>query len=328
MNELLKRLIAQWGIVEACKMINQIVSPHEYFGEKFFSSREGKYADNIVIPIMRGNSIIMEAIPSGADRPQSSDDSIHKLNVELARFADSKVITVKDLKHLMSFDDPEKQATAFATIIGQKTGIMKNKFTATKEYMRLGAIFGHVKDGSGKTLFKFKDEDVNPLALSKDVNPESVFEQYEDDLTAEFGYVPKYEMMVDRTMYNGIFQYATDKNLVSKNIVKKVTDTNGQTIIDYNGKTVRAVTNAYPDRFGNTRKFLENGKGILVPLETDAFKEFYTHAEHMDAIDGEPEEYFAKVSEKKDGSGVDLIAESVCIPINTRPYSVRETSWS
>ena len=328
MNELLKLLIAQWGIVEACEMINQIVMPNETLGNRFFQNREGKYSDNIVIPIMRGNTIIMEAIPSGAPRPDSSDESIHKLDVELKRFADTKTISVKDIRHLMSFDDPDKQAEAFATIIGRKAGLIKNKFTVTKEYMRLGAMAGVVKDGSGKTLFTFKDESVSALDISSSTNPEAVFEEYEDDLVHEFGYVPDYEMMVDRTLFNGIWQYAEDKGQTKRDGVAKKVKDNGITCIDYNGTIIRPVTNAYPDKFGNTRKFFENGKGILVPIGTDAFQEFYTHAEHVDAMNGAPEEYFAKVKEKEDGSGVDLIGESVCIPINTRPYSVREVSWN
>ena len=43
------------------------------------------------------------------------DESIHKLAVELARFADTKNISVVDIKHLMSFDDPEKQKIAVIT---------------------------------------------------------------------------------------------------------------------------------------------------------------------------------------------------------------------
>ncbi len=328
MNELLKLLIAQWGIVETVAMINQIVLPNEFFGDKFFTNREGKYSDNLVIPIKRGNTVIMEAIPSGAARPSGVDSSTHKLSIELARFADTKNISVRDLKHLMSFDDPDKQADAFAKIIGVKGGEIKNKFTATKEYMRLGAMTGIVKDGSGRTLFEFRDQTVAAMSLGAAINPESRFEEYEDDLVNEFGYVPQYEMLTDRTAFNGIWDYAVTKNLTGSNgTVKKITD-GGRTCIDYNGKLIRPITNAYADKFGNPKKFFENGKGILVPIGTDAFTEFYTHAEHMDAISGEPEEYFAKVSEKDDGSGVELIGESIAIPINTRPYAVREIQWS
>jgi hypothetical protein len=328
MNELLKFLIAEWGVVQAIAMMNQIVMPNEFFGDKYFTNREGKYSDNLVIPIKRGDTIIMEAIPSGAPRESSPDSTIHKLNVELARFAETKNISVKEIKHLLSFDDPEKQADAFAKIIGVKGGEIKNKFTATKEYMRLGAMAGIVKDGSGKTLFEFRDEDVDALALGAAINPEAIFEEYEDDLVNEFGYSPTYEMLGDRTLVNGIWNYAVSKNLTGTNgRVKKIVDS-GRTCIDYDGRIIRPITNVYPDKYGNNRKFFENGKGLLVPIGTDAFTEFYTHAEHMDAISGEPEEYFAKVTEKTDGSGVELIGESITIPINTRPYAVRELAWS
>lgn len=328
MNELLKLLIAEWGVVQAIAMINQIVTPNEFFGNNYFKNREGKFSDNLVIPIKRGDSIIMEAIPSGAPRPSNSDSTIHKLNVELARFADTKTISVKEIKHLLSFDDPDKQADAFAKIIGSKGGEIKNKFTATKEYMRLGAMTGVVKDGSGKTLFKFKDENIAALNLTATTNPEAIFEEYEDNLVNEFGYSPQFEMLADRTLVNGIWQYAVANDLTGTNgRVKKVVN-QGRTCIDYDGRIIRPITNVYPDKFGNARKFFENGKGILVPIGTDAFQEFYTHAEHMDAISGEPEEYFAKVTEKADGSGVDLIGESIAIPINTRPYATRDVQWN
>lgn len=327
MKELLLQLIAQWGLVQAVQMINQIVSPNNYFERKFFTDKEAKFADNLVIPIMRGDTVIMEAIPSGAPRPKTSNESIHKLPVELARFADTDVITVKDLKHLANFTDPNQQAEAFATIIGRRAGLMKNKFTATKEFMRLGAILGVVKDGSGKTLFQFKDETVDPLSLGSAINPESIFEEYEDDLVSEFGQARDYMMLTDRDMFNGIYQYALDKDLVKNGLVKKV-KVDGVTEIDYNGRAIRPITNAYADIHGNPVKFIGNKKGILVPLGDTGFKEYYTHAEHMDAIEGIPNEYFAKVDENKNGEGVELIAESVCIPVNTRPYSVREVVWN
>ncbi|PLY04887.1 MAG: hypothetical protein C0625_15355 [Arcobacter sp.] len=328
MNELLLALLAEWGVIETCTMMNQIVMPNEYFGNKYFKDREGKYSDNLKIPIMRGDTIIMEAIPSGAPRPDSSGETIHKLSVELARFADTKNISVTDIKHLMSFDDPEKQKDAFAKIVGKKAGLIKNKFTATKEYMRLGAMAGIVKDGSGKTLFEFKPDDHAAFAFGAAINPEAKFEEYEDDLVNEFGYVPKYELMTDRVAFNGIWQYAEDKKLTGTNGNVKKVEVDGRTCIDYNGKIVKPIVNAYPDKFGNTRKFFENGKGLLVPVDTDAFQEFYTHAEHVDAIAGEPDEYFSTVKVKDDGSGVELIGESVAIPVNTRPYAVREIQWS
>lgn len=328
MNELLKALIAEWGIVQAVAMINQIVTPTEYFGDNFFSDREGKYADNLVIPIKRGDTVIMEAIPSGAPRPESSDGSLHKLPVTLARFADKKIISVKDLKHLMSFTDLEKQADAFATIIGKKAGEMKNKFTATKEYMRLGAILGEVRDGSGALLFKFKDDDVNPLALGLAVDPAGIFEEYEDDLITEFGHSPEYMMFADRALFNNIYKYAQTAKLTGKDGIVHKVKIDGRTCIDYDGRIIRPVTNAYPDKHKNTVKFLQNNRGVLLPLGTDAFTEFYTHAENADAIDGAPAEYFSKVSDFGDGDGVKVIAESVCIPICVRPYAVREVQWS
>lgn len=328
MNELLLALLAEWGVIETTAAMNQIVNPREYFGNKYFKDREGKYSDNLKIPIFRGDTIIMEAIPSGGPRPSSSDETVHKLIVELARFADTKIITIPEIKHLLLIEDPEKQKDAFAKILGKKQGLIKNKFTATKEYMRLGAMAGIVRDGAGNELFNFRPDDHDALDMNANVNPEAIFEEYEDDLVNEFGYVPEYEMMTDRAAFNGIWEFAVDKKLTGTNGSVKKTTIDGRTCIDYNGKTIVPITNAYPDKFGNPRKFFENGKGILVPIGTDAFQEFYTHAEHADAITGEPEEYFSTVKELPDDDGVKVIGESIALPVNTRPYSVREIQWT
>lgn len=326
MNELLKFLIAAWGVTETTKLIEQINMPNEYFGNKFFKDREGKYADNIVIPIMRGESIILEAIASAAQRGQSKGATLHKLNAELARFADSKIFTVKDIKHLRSFAEDELKQEEFAKKLAFEMKFMKGKFTTTKEYMRLGAILGEVKDGSGKTLFKFKAPD-NPTLDFKGKNPEEIFEQYEDVLIDEFGYAPEHMLLADRELFGKIWAYAEDKNLVQKSIVKKE-QVDGVTQIDYNGKTVRPITTKRRDKFGNTTKFLENNKGIFVPIGTDTFKEYYTHAEHTEALEGAPTEYFSKLEELPEGAGAKLIAESICLPVNTRPYATPEVTWS
>lgn len=51
------------------------------------------------------------------------------------------------------------------------------------------------------------------MALNLNINPEAIFEEYEDDLVNEFGYTPDYEVLGDRTLINGIWNYAVEKKL-------------------------------------------------------------------------------------------------------------------
>jgi len=326
MDDLLAALLASWGVEQSVAAINQIVSPQEYLGNKYFTNREGKYADNITIPIYRGDSIIMEAIPKGAPRPKTSGSSTHKLPVELARFADSLTITPKDIKDLKNFDDPNKQQEEFARLVGFKMGLMKNKFVATKEYMRMGAILGTVKDGAGKTLFDFKS-DKAALGFDVTTDPEGLFESFEDSLVDEFGYSPGMMGFVSREFYNSIWAYALSKSLVKDGIVRKeVVD--GVTQINYNGRELRPITASRPDKHGNALRFLDANKAIFFPKGGEAFGEFYTHAEHMEALGGAPDEYFSKVHDLGEGEGAKVIAESICIPVCTRPYAVRQAIWT
>jgi hypothetical protein len=320
--------ISEFTAVQYTEVINQIATPREYLGAAHFTYREDLATSNFRIPIYRGESVIQEAIAPGAPRPTYGDSAEHLLSATLARFAERKPITPSDLRRIKDLSDPA-QEESFAKLINRRLTEIKNRFAATKEYLRIGAILGTVTDGNGAKLFEFKTNQA-PLEF-KSADPENIFAQIEDQIGAEFGYNPGFIGYVSRKFFNKAWSYAIANDLVQKGIVaKERLSENGSEVgvINYNGVILRPLVTNYNSKKGENKPFLADGSAVFVPKDDEAFREYYTNAEHTKAMETAASEYFSDVEELPEGQGYVLIAESVSLPVCVRPYAVRKAVWS
>ena len=287
---------------EYTEVLNQIVVPREFLGNTHFKLREDLSTSNFRIPIYRGDSVIMEAIASGAERPTYGDAAEHLLPASLARFAERKPITPSDLRRYRDLSGGEGEEETFTSLIGRRLGEIKNRFAATKEYMRIGAIMGEVFDGAGKSLFSFKSN--LPVTEFKGANPDSAFETISDAISNDFGYAPGFVGYVSRGFYNKAWAYAIAQALVKNQIVRKeVLSENGSevTVINYNGVILRPLIAQYKNAKGALKPFIPENQAVFVPKDDGAFREYYTNAEHTKAMEMSATEYFADAEELPEG---------------------------
>jgi hypothetical protein len=318
----------EFTAVEYTEVLNQIATPREYLGNTHFQRREDLATSNFRIPIYRGDAVIQEAIASGAPRPTYGDSAEHLIPATLARFAERKPITPSDIRRIKDLSDPAQEEN-FAKLINRRLTEIKDRFAATKEYLRIGAVLGTVLDGGGNKLFEFKTPDA-PLEF-KNADPENLFASIEDTIGAEFGYNPGFIAYVSRGFFNKAWSYAVANDLVQKGIVSKTRLNEGGSeigVIDYNGVILRPLVTAFNNRKGQKKPFLGVNEAVFVPKDSEAFREFYTSAEHTKAMEGAATEYFSDVEELPEGQGCVLIAESVSLPVCVRPYAVRRAVWS
>jgi hypothetical protein len=322
-------VIDDFTAVQYTEVLNQIATPKEFLGNTHFTHREDLATSNFRIPIYRGESVIQEAIAPGAPRPTYGDSAEHLLPATLARFAERKPITPSDIRRIRNLSSTQEQEETFASLINRRLTEIKNRFAATKEYLRMGAILGTVLDGGGNKLFEFKTA-AAPLEF-KGLDPENAFAQIEDAIGAEFGYNPGFIAYVSRGFFNKAWSYAIDNDLVQKGVVaKERLNENGSEVgvINYNGVLLRPITTNYNNKKGENKPFLAPNSAVFVPRDNEAFREYYTNAEHTKAMQSAATEYFSDVEELPEGQGYVLIAESVSLPVCVRPYAVRRAIWS
>lgn len=320
------QLSGNWTTEAITKSINQIPLVPSFLGDNFFKTRQSLLSANFKIPIMRGDEIIKEVTASGADRDAVAPAGDHIVNAQCYRFTDSRKILATDLQKMAAITNNAVRIKSEAQLIAEQLKRSKNSFTATEEFLRIGAIIGTVLDGAGTKLFEFKNG-ISDIEF-KNATPFDKLQAIENAMLEEFGYAPEFVILASSEFYKNAAAYAETNKLFEKQLASydKFAGLSGLKL--YN-RLIVPFERSYNNSKGTAKKFIAANKAIALPLGVqDMFVEFYSYAEDVHAMGGMPQEFFSKLYELPNGKGYSLDSESVKIPINTRPYGVRSLIWS
>ena len=318
-------LEGNWNVESVTKQINQIAVPNEYLGNTFFKNRVDLLSENFKIPIKRGDSVIMTALAKGAPRPLIDDVKQSLISASLSRFGEEKTIMASELQNLAYFTN-EYRIQREADLITNKQREVKRKFSATLEYMRMGAIIGSVKDGEDNELFSFSGERTD--IEFKNQTPMTKIDEISDSLVDEFGYTPNFMILASRGFYEKIRKYCVDNKLFEKNIAK-IDKMDNVNVLDYNGTIVMPYTVKYKNNKGEIKKFIPDNKAYSLPVDTpDTFIEYFSYAQNLDAMVAKPQQYFSNIYKLPKGDGYNIISETLSLPVCVRPYAIKSLIWT
>ena len=174
------QLSGNWTRETINKSINQVPTPPTLLGDNFFKNKKGLMSSDFKIPILRGDAVIKEITASGSARNNEESHQEKILKASCHRFTDSRNILVKDLQQMTQITDQSVRVKSEAQLILDLQTQAKNAFTATAEFLRIGAVVGTVLDVKNNKLFEFKN---NITAFEFKVNsPLEKFQAIEDAL--------------------------------------------------------------------------------------------------------------------------------------------------
>ena len=297
----------------------QIKASPKYVYDKYFSkNKEPKLSPGVQIPILKGAGVVLESVSEEGEHLVTDNGDKFLIDLTIPRFPLEDTITAAELNSIKALDGKKEQVTSLTQSIKRLLSKHKDSFLTTLEFMGVGALFGKVIDGKGKALFEFKSAQT-PVVAKAGKTIVQVLNEIEEKLEAELGYIPEYEILASRTYINGINKLATDEELF-KNNQASWEDVDGRRVLVVHGKKFVPYSATYKNTKKQVKKFIEDNKAIVTPLDTEVYKTYYSRANHVEALSKAPTMFFAAQPEElPKGKGWVVVSEMRAIPICVRP---------
>jgi len=314
----MKELLKYFTVTQMVAIILQLKAAPRYVYNKYFSkNKEGKISPNTQISIYKGAGVVLESVSEEGEHLIQDSGDKYLIDLTIPRFPLEKTITASELNSISSLEGKEKVQT-LSQRIAQILLEHKNSFLTTLEYMAVGALFGKVMDGKGKTLFEFKSTQT-PVEAKEGKEIIAVLNEIEQKLEEELGFIPAYEILASRSYIDGIAKLAKDEKLF-ENYLAKWEEVDGRRVLVVHGTKFIPYSATYKNIKGQTKKFLEDNKAIVTPLTNEVYKTYYTRANHTQALKMAPKLFFSAQPEPlSKGKGYSIISEMRAIPICVRP---------
>ncbi len=316
MNELLK----YFTLTSVVAIITQIKAAPTYIYDKFFAkTAEGKLSPSLEVPIYKGSGVILESVSEEGKHLVVDHGDKYMLTLTIPRFPLEKTIPASELNQMLALDGKKEQVESLAQRLGQIAQGHKDSFLTTLEFMAVGALFGKVMDGKGKTLVEFKKSGNDPLVLDANTTIISHLNAIDDALEAELGHVPAYEILASRSYINGLAERAVAEELFKGGQAEWI-EKEGRRILSVHGTSFVPYSASYKNTRNQTKKFLEDDRAVVTPLDSKVYKTYYARANHVDAQKLPPKLFFMAPPEKlKKGAGYSVVSEMRAIPLCVRP---------
>jgi hypothetical protein len=325
---MIKELLDKYFNIETVnEIIDQVKIPETFAYNKFFASAgEGILGDTAIVPIKRGASVILKSVSREAEHLIYEDNDTYLLSIKLPRFPLKSVIPASDLNIIKSL---ETQSAVLETL-GQRLGTIykghKDSFITTLEYMAIGALFGKVIDGEGKTLFEFSSS-LAPIEFKDSTTIENL-SKIDDALSNELGTNAGYSVVASRKFINKLANKATTENLFKLNQARWLEDGKRRILEVYGTKFTPYVAN-YKNTEGVVTPFLEDGTAIVTPELGNVYRLYYGRADHTQAISQKPKLFFAATPEELPlGAGYAVVSETKPLPVCLRPNALIRLAFS
>ena len=238
------------------------------------------------------------------------------------------VILPADYQDVRAFGS-QSQADVLGDVLAERLQAMKNSHDLTREYLKLGALKGLIKDGDGNTiadLFTAFEIGKKTVDFELDVDTtdvtakcREVLRHIEENLQGEvMDHVHAY---ADSDFFDALITHPNVEKFyvnwqgaaeLAKQDPRKGFSFGGITFEEYNG-TVTLMD-------GSSEKLIASGYGHCFPF--GALQTFFCYnapADFNETANTVGLPYYAKVEERKMGRGLDLHSQSNPLPLCVRP---------
>jgi len=266
----------------------------------------------------------------GAPATVGTSDTRKVRSFTIPHIPHNDVLLPEEIQGIRAFGQPDGE-DAVAAVTMRKLTKMRLKHAQTLEYMRVNALRGITKDGSGATLYNWHTEfGITPGAVDFKFGTTgedmvtmttAVARQIEDSLRGEtmsgihalvspefFDALVKHKTVKDAFAF---FQGANGANPL-RNDVRRGFPFGSIVFEEYFGSVTLSD--------GSVERLIPAQEGIAFPLGTmDTFTTYYAPANLMEAVGTMGQELYAYQIARPDGTGVDLYSQSNPLPIVKRP---------
>lgn len=315
-----------WTLTKMLTAINNIKLVSMYTFNKYFNAKEEPVYGNLAkLKIKKGAGTVLASIAPGADRLLDDLDDIYEITIELPRFGKDAELLAHEINNFETLEGKDK-AEAVSTWITNKMKEHTADYSTTIEFMAVGALFGKVVDGAGKVLFEFKALR-DPIEF-KGKNIDDALEEIDDALVDAVGQEVPYEILCSSIFMKRLRAAAHAENLFESKAARNV-DENGKRVLIVHGKKFVPYRSTYKNTSGTKKKFIAEGKAIVIPNTPEVYGVVVGRADHIEALKAMPKKFFASKPEPlAKGKGWGFSTESKVLPYCKKPDALIELNYA
>lgn len=292
-----------------------------------------------------GQIQVLPATARGAPPSVSAKDTGKTIYLKVPHFPHLDTITPADIQDMITVEGDQFRPRSAEEELAKRLQRVRMKHDITREYLRMGALKGVVKDGTGQTLVNlFTAFGITKKQVFFDLsNANADIKEKCDEAVDHVAKNLKGEMMqgVSAIVSTGFFNDFTQHPKVEKFYLQHAAALNlanmtrdplsaygrrftheGITFIEYKG--FASVRN------GDTvtsEPFVADGLGHAFPEGTmDTFATYDASPDHMDMVNKPGVEIFITQEELKHGQGIEIKSQSNPLPVVRRPELLVEFS--
>ncbi|MEA1052356.1 major capsid protein [Lamprobacter modestohalophilus] len=319
-----------YSLAEMTQAINLIPNQYGRVNALGLFATEPLAQRTALVESIEGELRLLPTRPVGAPASVGSSDARKVRSFAVPHIPHNDVLLPEEIQGIRGFglasgEDP------MATLLARKLARMRAKHAQTLEYMRVNALRGITKDGSGETLYDWHAEfGITPKSVdftfgtsTEDVvtKTTAVARHIEEQLKGEtmsaihalvspefFDALIKHKSVKEAYTF---FQGASGSNPL-RNDVRRGFPFGSIVFEEYFGTVTLAN--------GSTERLIPVGEGIAFPLGTmETFTTYFAPANLMEAVGTYGEELYAYQVARRDDTGIDLYSQSNPLPIVKRP---------
>lgn len=287
-----------------------------------------------------GQLVVLASDEVGAPGQTTERETGDTIYVGLPHFPHLDNVLARDLQDFNDVIGGVKVPKAFATEVAKRLKTIRDHHAITREYLRLGALRGLVKDGKGKTvlnLFDAFDIDEKKIDFGLKVDTTDVHSKF-DDLVDYMAGAMRGETMtgVEIVCGRGWFSKFVQHPKVEKfwlntqlagqlaNLERNRLGGQWGRVFEFQTVMVREYTGTLPVRGVDGKpapvKNMGDFEARAYPLGTsNTFATYDGPANHMAKVNQAGEEVFISAELMKHGAGVEFASQSNSLPICKRP---------
>lgn len=309
--------------------INSVDNRHSLLGDMGLFREEGVTQRTVVVESVDGVLSLLPSVPLGGPATVAGRDTAGLRSFVVPWIPHNTTILPGDLQGVRRFGSAGG-VNPLAEFMARSLARMAYKHDQTHEYMRINALRGILKDGSGATLYNFFTEfgvtqqQVDFLFGTATTAIQAKVRQVLRMIETEL----KGEVMtgVLALVSPGFFDALTGHAVVA-DAYKHYATTGAQPLRDdtrqqfpFAGIMFREYNATVTLSTGATESLIPAGEGIAFPLGTrDTFVTHFAPANTIEAANTIGVPMYARQLMRRDGSGVDVMTESSPLPLNRRP---------
>jgi hypothetical protein len=290
---------------------------------------------------------VLEAKPVASPGQTIEDVPGKSIFLEIPYFPVIDNILPSDVQGFNDIINGRKELRNLDTEIVKKLRKIRGSHGITREFIRLGALKGHIRDGKGRTLhnlFNAFGVTKKVISFGLGVATTDIIEKCQElathmaeNLKGET--MTRAEVVVSGSFFNKFTQHAkVEKFWLNSQNALQLANTQRDGAARYFGRQFEFQNVLFREYVGQmpvrnasgqliSEPIIEAGKGHAYPAGTsDTFKTYDGPVHHMDRVNEPGEEIFISTEMLKHGEGVEMKSQSSPLAVVRRPELLVEVS--